>query len=63
MKQTNKRINVVWNATKQEIRNALLAEQRQWLKQREEDCALKASNEQPDDLVMQETFKSQFPCG
>ena len=55
--EANKRINVVWNATTQEIRNALLAEQRQWLKQREEDCALKASNEQPDDMVMQEAFK------
>jgi uncharacterized protein YecT (DUF1311 family) len=55
--EANKRINVVWNATTQEIREALLPEQRQWLKQREDDCSLKASNEQPDDKVMQETFK------
>jgi uncharacterized protein YecT (DUF1311 family) len=55
--EANKRIKVVWNAATQEIKNALLAEQTQWLKQREEDCSLKASNEQPDDMVMQETFK------
>jgi uncharacterized protein YecT (DUF1311 family) len=55
--EANKRINVIWNATTQEIRNALLPEHKQWLKQREEDCSLKASNEQPDDMVMQETFK------
>ncbi|MDD1606472.1 MAG: DUF1311 domain-containing protein [Methylococcaceae bacterium] len=55
--EANKRINSVWNATTQEIRNTLLPEQTQWLKQREEDCSLKASNEQPTDQVMQETFK------
>ncbi|MDD1610984.1 MAG: DUF1311 domain-containing protein, partial [Methylococcaceae bacterium] len=55
--EANKRINSVWNATTQEIRDALLPEQRQWLKQREEDCSLKAENEQPVDKVMQETFK------
>jgi uncharacterized protein YecT (DUF1311 family) len=53
----NNRINSVWNASTQEIRDELLPEQRQWLKQREEDCSLKAANEQPVDQVMQETFK------
>lgn len=55
--EANKRINSVWNASTQDIRDALLPEQRQWLKQREEDCSLKAENEQPVDKVMQETFK------
>ncbi len=55
--EANKRINSVWNATTQEIRESLLPEQRQWLKQGEEDCSLKAANEQPVDKVMQETFK------
>lgn len=55
--EANKRINIVWNATTQDIRAALLPEQKQWLQQRKEDCLLKAVNEHPDDKMMQEAFK------
>lgn len=55
--EANKRINLVWNATTQDIRAALLPEQKQWLQQRKEDCLLKAINEQPNDKMMQEAFK------
>jgi uncharacterized protein YecT (DUF1311 family) len=55
--EANKRINLVWNATTKAIRDDLLPEQRQWLKQRENDCSRQAANEQPVDKVMQETFK------
>ncbi|MDP3010101.1 MAG: lysozyme inhibitor LprI family protein [Methylococcales bacterium] len=55
--EANKRINVVWNAATQDIRAALLPEQKQWLQQRKEDCLLKAVNEQPEDKMMQEAFK------
>jgi uncharacterized protein YecT (DUF1311 family) len=55
--EANKRINIVWNATTQDIRAALLPEQKQWLQQRKEDCLLKAVNEQPEDKMMQEAFK------
>jgi len=55
--EANKRINVVWNAATQDIRAALLPEQKQWLQQRKEDCLLKAINEQPNDKMMQEAFK------
>ncbi|MDO9213429.1 MAG: lysozyme inhibitor LprI family protein [Methylococcales bacterium] len=55
--EANKRINVVWNAATQDIKAALLPEQKQWLQQRKEDCLLKAANEQPDDKMMQEAFK------
>lgn len=55
--EANKRINIVWNATTQDIRNELLPEQRYWLKQRENDCSVQASSEQPDDKLMQEAVK------
>jgi len=34
-----------------------LPEQREWLMKRETDCGLKASNEEPNDNVLQETIK------
>lgn len=55
--EANKRINIVWNAATQDIRAALLPEQKQWLQQLKEDCSVKAVNEQPDDKMMQEAFK------
>jgi uncharacterized protein YecT (DUF1311 family) len=57
MDEANKRINSVWNGTTAEIRYELLPEQKQWLKQRENDCSRQAANEQPVDKVMQETVK------
>ncbi|MFI3219409.1 MAG: lysozyme inhibitor LprI family protein, partial [Methylococcales bacterium] len=54
----NKRMNSVWNATSKKIR-AALPEQRQWLKQRETDCSLKASTEQPSDKALQYPIKLQ----
>lgn len=50
----NKRLNAVWNATSADIRKALLPEQREWLKKREEDCTAQAVNE---DKAMQEVLK------
>lgn len=55
--EANKRINIVWNATSKTIREALLPEQRQWLKKRENDCALQATNEEHDDAIKQQTLK------
>lgn len=43
--EANKRLNLVWNASSKEIRETLLPEQRQWLKQRENDCTQRASEE------------------
>ncbi|MEI6708793.1 MAG: lysozyme inhibitor LprI family protein [Methylococcales bacterium] len=57
--EANKRLNSVWNATSKKIRTALLPEQRQWLKQRETDCSLKASTEQPSDKALQYPIKLQ----
>jgi uncharacterized protein YecT (DUF1311 family) len=58
--EANKRINIVWNDTTKEIRDALLPEQRQWLKQREDDCALKAANKEANDMMLQQAIK--FRC-
>lgn len=58
--EANKQINVVWNATTKPIRKTLLPEQKAWLKQREDDCGLKASTEEPNNSVVQETIK--FTC-
>jgi len=55
--EANKRINSVWNGTTAEIRYDLLPEQKQWLKERENDCSLQAESEQPVDTVMQEAVK------
>jgi uncharacterized protein YecT (DUF1311 family) len=55
--EANKRLNSVWNATSKKIRATLLPEQRQWLKQRETDCSLKASTEQANDKVLQDSIK------
>lgn len=35
----------------------MLPEQRDWLKKRENDCAMQASSEQPDDKLMQDAAK------
>lgn len=56
----NDRINAVWNATTKEIRKSLLPEQRQWLKQRENDCSVKATTEAPDNAIAQDTIR--FKC-
>jgi len=58
--EANKRINIVWNDTTKEIRDALLPEQRQWLKQREDDCALQAVNKEANDMMLQQAIK--FGC-
>ncbi|CAG1770048.1 hypothetical protein BAC3_00751 [uncultured bacterium] len=53
----NKRLNEVWNAADQDIRNELLPKQKQWLNQRDADCATKAANETDSDDVMKEALK------
>lgn len=58
LEEANKRINIVWNGATKEIRVALLPEQKEWLKQRETDCSLKATSEQPDDVSAQETIRA-----
>jgi uncharacterized protein YecT (DUF1311 family) len=55
--EANKRINIVWNATTKANRLAILPEQREWLKKRENDCTLKASTEEASDKTVQETIK------
>jgi TPR repeat protein/antitoxin component YwqK of YwqJK toxin-antitoxin module/RNA polymerase subunit RPABC4/transcription elongation factor Spt4 len=55
--EANKQINIVWKSTTKTIRAALLPEQRQWLKQRENDCSLKATSEEPNNIVLQDTIK------
>jgi uncharacterized protein YecT (DUF1311 family) len=54
--EANKRLNAVWNATTKAIRDELLPEQRQWLKKREENCALEATANEPN-VNMQQVFK------
>ncbi len=53
LNEANKRINLVWNATTKEIRDALLPEQRQWLKKREDDCSLEAVSREPNAKLME----------
>jgi len=55
--EANKQINIVWNAATKNIRKKLLPEQKEWLNQRENNCGLKASNEEPNNIVLQETIK------
>lgn len=55
--EANKQINIVWNSTTKEIRSANLPEQREWLKQRENDCSLMASAKGNDDAIAQEAAK------
>ncbi len=55
--EANKQINIVWNAPAKDIRKVILPEQKEWLNQRENDCGLKASNEEPNNSVVQETIK------
>ena len=55
--EANKQIDIIWNATTQKIRDAILPEQDEWLKKRENDCGLKASSEEPNNGVLQETIK------
>jgi tetratricopeptide (TPR) repeat protein len=55
--EATKQIDVVWNAATQKIRDAILPEQEEWLKNRENDCELKASSEEPNNSVLQETIK------
>jgi uncharacterized protein YecT (DUF1311 family) len=58
LEEANKRINIVWNGATKEIRATLLPEQKEWLKQRETDCSLKATSEQPDNVSTQETIRT-----
>lgn len=58
--EANKQINIVWNAPAKDIRKVILPEQKEWLNQRENDCGLKASNEEQNNTVVQETTK--FNC-
>lgn len=41
--QANEHLNLVWNATSKDVRDALLAEQKIWLKKRELECKLNSS--------------------
>ena len=55
--EANKQINIVWNATTKAIRVAILPEQREWLKLRENKCSLKASIEEPNNIILQDAIR------
>ncbi|POZ50023.1 lysozyme inhibitor LprI family protein [Methylovulum psychrotolerans] len=55
--EANKQINIVWKSATKNTRAVLLSEQRKWLKQRENECERKASIEEPDNSIVQETIK------
>ncbi|ABM40069.1 lysozyme inhibitor LprI family protein [Polaromonas naphthalenivorans] len=55
--QANAKINVAWNAISKIEREAMLPEQRVWLKRRELDCKTKGVAEQATDLTAQETVR------
>jgi uncharacterized protein YecT (DUF1311 family) len=58
--EANKRINIVWNGATKEMRALLLPEQKEWLKQRESNCSLKASKGNPSDDIKRDTIR--FNC-
>lgn len=43
----NNKLNLVWKATRKDVRDELLAEQRIWLKKRDLECRLKAQDADP----------------
>jgi uncharacterized protein YecT (DUF1311 family) len=55
--EANKQINVTWNGTTKDIRAAILPEQREWIKEREGICTLKASTQESDNTIVQDTIK------
>lgn len=53
----SKRLNAVWNAASDNVRNHLSPEQLQWLRKRESDCELQATKPENTDSIAQETAK------
>ena len=53
----NEQINIVWNGASKDIRSELLPEQKAWLKQREDDCSLKANSTETGDATKQDAIR------